>query len=514
MASKSPYSGSDDQKLLVDVLALVDDPLAFVMFAFPWGKENTPLAHVSGPRTWQRRVLGEIRDHISENHRRAARGEPPEMFRLAVSSGRGIGKSALVSWLILWGLSTRLGSTSIVSANTEAQLKSVTWGELGKWLTMAVNSHWFELNSMRLSPAGWLVEAVKSQLKIDDTYWYAEAKLWKEENPDGYAGVHNPLGLSLFFDEASGIPAGIWGVAEGFFTEPFPHRFQYAFSNPRRNTGAFFECFHRHRDFWRTLTVDSREVEGTDPKVYARIIEQHGEDSDAARVEVMGRFPRQGDQQFNSREVVAAARKRVVEIDPGAPLLMGVDVARYGSDKSVICWRQGRDARVNVPPWQEFKGMDTMQLAARVAEAAEKYRPDGIFVDGGGVGGGVVDRLKAMKFRVHEVQFGSAADDRTAYSNKRTELWARMREWLLVGCIPDRQELEDDLLGPEYYLREPASVMQLEPKDSMKKRGLASPDYADALANTFAMVVARNDVAVGRRGRSRVAAGVDYSVLG
>jgi hypothetical protein len=367
---------------------------------------------------------------------------------------------------------------------------------------------------MRLSPAGWLVEAVKSQLKIDDTYWYAEAKLWKEENPDGYAGVHNPLGLSLFFDEASGIPAGIWGVAEGFFTEPFPHRFQYAFSNPRRNTGAFFECFHRHRDFWRTLTVDSREVEGTDPKVYARIIEQHGEDSDAARVEVMGRFPRQGDQQFNSREVVAAARKRVVEIDPGAPLLMGVDVARYGSDKSVICWRQGRDARVNVPPWQEFKGMDTMQLAARVAEAAEKYRPDGIFVDGGGVGGGVVDRLKAMKFRVHEVQFGSAADDRTAYSNKRTELWARMREWLLVGCIPDRQELEDDLLGPEYYLREPASVMQLEPKDSMKKRGLASPDYADALANTFAMVVARNDVAVGRRGRSRVAAGVDYSVLG
>lgn len=158
--------------------------------------------------------------------------------------------------------------------------------------------------------------------------------------------------------------------------------------------------------------------------------------------------------------------------------------------------------------------MDTMQLAARVAEAAERYRPDGIFVDGGGVGGGVVDRLKAMKFRVHEVQFGAAADDRTVYANKRTELWARMREWLLVGCIPDRQELEDDLLGPEYYLREPASVMQLEPKDSMKKRGLASPDFADALANTFAQVVARNDVVVGRRGRSRVAAGVDYSVLG
>jgi hypothetical protein len=515
MALRQSVARSDDESLMSDLWCedIADNPMAFVRYAFPWGERNTPLEHFDGPRVWQCEILLDIRRHIAENKNRAANGLPPEMFKLAVSSGRGIGKSALVAWLILWMLSTRLGSTVIVSANTEAQLKSVTWGELGKWLTLAINGHWFEINSMRLSPAAWLAQAVKRDLKIDDTYWYAEAKLWKEENPDAYAGVHNPLGLALFFDEASGIPSSIWRVSDGYFTEPVASRYQFAFSNPRRNTGSFFECFHKDRNYWRTRQIDSRTVEGTDQGVYAKIIEQYGEDSDAARVEVMGRFPRQGDQQFISRDVVAAARERKVEFDAGAPLLMGVDVARFGDDQSVIAWRQGRDASDHVPPWVSYKGMDTNQLSLRVAEMAEKYRPDMIFVDGGGVGGGVVDRLKAMRFRVCEVQFGSRAEDSDAYANKRTEIWARMREWLLVGSIPGLAGLDDDLLGPEYSLREPASTMVLESKESMKKRGLASPDYADALANTFAMTIARKDMRSSSR-RVRETDGLDYPLFG
>lgn len=516
MPAKQPFTKSEEESLMSDLWCpeIKDNPMAFVRYAFPWRVPNTPLENFDGPRVWQCEILLEIKRHIAENKNRAINDLLPEMFKMAVSSGRGIGKSALVAWLILWVLSTRLGSTVIVSANTEAQLKSVTWGELGKWLTMAVNGHWFEINSMRLEPSAWLARAVKQDLKIDDTYWYAEAKLWKEENPDAYAGVHNPLGLALFFDEASGIPSSIWRVSDGYFTEPEPHRYQFAFSNPRRNTGSFFECFHKDRNYWRTKQIDSRTVEGTDKAVYAKIIEQYGEDSDAARVEVMGKFPRQGDQQFISRDVVAAAFERRVDFDPGAPLLMGVDVARFGDDQSVIAWRCGRDSRSHVPPWAFYKGMDTNQLSLRVAELAEKYRPDMILVDGGGVGGGVVDRLKALKFRVTEVQFGARADDSDAYANKRTEIWARMREWLLVGALPDVAGLSDDLLGPEYSLREPASTMVLESKDSMKKRGLASPDYADALANTFAVTVARNDTRHRNGGRSRVSPGVDYSVLG
>lgn len=512
---KSPYSPQDDQKLMAHLWApaIKDDPEAFVMFCYPWGKEKTPLANHTGPRTWQRKVLREIRDSIAANKDRDALGLAMEVLRKAISSGRGIGKSALVSWVAHWLLSTRIGSTVIVSANTEAQLVSITWAEMGKWLAMAINSHWFDINSKNIKPSEWLASAVRDQLKIDSTYWYAEAKLWKEENPDAYAGAHNPLGLMVIFDEASGIPAPIWKVAEGYFTEPVPDRYWFVFSNPRRNTGAFFECFHKNRNFWSIDQIDSRTVEGTDQAVYAKIIAQYGEDSDEARVEVKGQFPRQGDQQFNSREVVALARSRKVEPDGGAPLVMGVDVARFGDDASVISFRQGRDARV--VPWQRYKGLDTQQLASRVAEWADKVRPDAIFVDGGGVGGGVVDRLKALKYRVFEVQFGAKADDPVAYANRRSELWAKMREWLQTGAIPDMQELEDDLLGPEYALREPSSTLQLEPKDSMKKRGLASPDWADALANTFDRTVARRDMTgpFGRP-RDRRAAGVDYSILG
>ena len=114
---------------------------------------------------------------------------------------------------------------------------------------------------------------MERDLKVDRTYWYADAALWKEENPDVFAGAaHNPLGLMLLFDEASGIPAPIWKVALGFFTEPEMDRYWFVFSNPRRNIGAFFECFHKDQDFWRTRQIDSRTVEGTDRMVYDAIL--------------------------------------------------------------------------------------------------------------------------------------------------------------------------------------------------------------------------------------------------
>ena len=134
------YSADEEQTLMTRLWspALADDPEAFVLFAFPWGQPNTPLARFKGPRQWQRETLREISDHIKRN-----RGQPNmETLRQAVASGRGIGKSALVSWLILWMLSTRIGSSVVVSANSEAQLRSVTWGELSKWAAMLINSHW------------------------------------------------------------------------------------------------------------------------------------------------------------------------------------------------------------------------------------------------------------------------------------------------------------------------------------------------------------------------------------
>jgi hypothetical protein len=513
MASKPKYATREEEQLMARLWAadIKDNPLAFVMAVFPWGQRGTPLENQTGPRKWQREALLRIRDQIAANKNLIANGKQPKMLKRATSSGRGIGKSSLVSWLILWNMSCNLGATTIVAANTEAQLKSRTWAELGKWHTLAINSHWFDRDTMQLKPASWFREALERDLKVDCGYYYAIANLWVEDNPDAFAGVHNMNGVTLIFDEASGIPQSIFNVAEGFFTEPTIHRYWFCFSNPRRNTGAFFELFHKSRNHWEGISIDSRTVEGTDLAVYQKIIEQFGEDSDEARVEVRGLFPSQGDKQFIGSKLVEGAQTREVAHDPGAPLAMGVDVARFGDDQSVIYFRHGRDAR-SLPPFR-FKGMDTTQLANRVAELADKYKPDGIFIDGAGVGGGVVDQLRSMKYKVFDVQFGAKADEEMKYLNKRVECWARLKEWLLYGAIVPDTELADDLLGPEYEFDGPGRV-KLETKEKMKKRGLASPDVADALALTFASNMGRRDMRSSSRRRTHMATGLDYNPLG
>lgn len=316
----------------------------------------------------------------------------------------------------------------------------------------------------------------------------------------------------LIFDEASGIPKPIWTVSEGFFTEPTPDRYWFVFSNPRRNSGAFFECFHKDRNFWRTRNIDSRSVEGTDRGTFDKIIAQYGEDSDEARVEVKGQFPNQGSNQFIGKDAALNAQNREPIPDPGAPLLMGVDVARFGEDRSVIAFRKGRDA--TIIPWHKYKGLDTVQLAGIVADLAGKHKPNAIFVDGNGVGGGVVDNLKAWGYRVVEVQMGSSPTDGDTYYNKRVEIWGRLREWLMTGTIPNDTELFSDLISPEYSYHPVSNKIQLEGKDHMKQRGLASPDLAEALALTFAQPVARIDAPSSRNNqRNRMARDVDYSLF-
>lgn len=517
MAKQQPiYDAKGEQQLMLELWdpQLAHDPLSFVKFAFPWGKPNTPLENHAGPRGWQRETFEEITRHIKRNELRTAQKALNEMWRSADASGRGIGKSALVAQLTLWFMTTRLGSTTIITANTEQQLRSRTMAELGKWTALAINSHWWEPTAMSLRPAEWYGEAVKRDLKIDLGYYYAAAQLWSEENPDAFAGIHNHNGVMLVFDEASGIPKPIWTVSEGFFTEPIPDRYWFVFSNPRRNSGAFFECFHRDRNFWRCRNIDSRTVEGTDRGTFDKIILQYGEDSDEARVEVMGQFPNRGANQFIGKDTAFNAQHREAIPDPGAPLVMGVDVARFGEDKSVIAWRKGRDA--TVLPWQKFKGIDTVQLAGIVADLAGKHNPSAIFVDGNGVGGGVVDNLKAWGYRVVEVQMAATPNDPQMYYNKRVEIWGRLREWLMTGKIPNDPELFTDLIGPEYSYHPVSNKLQLESKDKMKDRGLASPDNAEALALTFAHPVARTDVNLSRNSngqRSRIAKDVDYDMF-
>ena len=517
ISTKSPYSAKDEQRLMTELWdpRLADDLRKYVMFVFPWGKEGTPLQTFKEPRKWQCEELDKISSHIAENKNRINQKKDPLVYKSATVSGRGPGKSAFVAWLNLWFLSTRLGGTGITTANTEGQLKSRTWAELGKWHTLSINAHWFEKTALSLKPAEWFENALKRQLKVDTGYYYAQAQLWDEENPDAFAGAHNMAGMLLIYDEASGIPSPIWKVSEGFFTEPVLHRYWFVFSNGRRNTGPFFECFHKDRDLWNRRQIDSRTVEGTDKAVLNEIIHKYGEDSDEARIEVKGEFPRQGDKQFISREIVAQAQARFSDLQPDtyAPLMMGVDPARYGDDSTVIYWRQGRLA--GVLPTRVMKGADNMEVANECAHLINTHNPDAVCIDAGN-GTGIIDRLREMGYKVHEVWFGGGSPE-AEYANLRTYMWAQLRDWLKGGGIPADQELIDDLTAPEYKFLGTSDKIALESKEQLKKRGYSSPDRADALACTFSVKVARKDSAVARNNtarNSRVAKDVDYSVFG
>lgn len=480
------YSPEEEQRLMATLWnpALKNDPLAFVRLAFPWKKPNTPLEHFEGPRRWQREVLVELRDHIHANNGRI----DFETLRLAVSSGRGIGKSALVSWLTIWMLTTRIGSTTIVSANSEAQLRSVTWAEITKWLSMAIHSHWFEVSATRVLPAKWIAELVERDLKMGTRYWGVEGRLWSAENPDAYAGVHNFAGVMLVFDEASGIDDSIWSVAAGFFTENTPNRFWLCFSNPRRNSGYFYECFNSKRDFWRNKIVDARSVEGTDKAVYQQIIDEYGPDSSAAHVEVYGQFPNASDDQFIGNSLVDEAMERPAVADQSAPIVVGVDPARFGADATVIAIRQGRD----ILAIKRYRGDDTMEVVGRVIDVIEEFKPALVVIDEGGLGAGVVDRLKEQRYKVRGVNFGNKSTKPMMYGNKRAEMWGAMKDWLKDASIPKDRYLKSDLIGPMMKPDSKGTIF-LESKKDMKSRGLASPDAADAIAITFAFPVARRE---------------------
>ncbi len=458
--------------------------MAFVMFAFPWGQPGTPLEHFKGPRKWQREVLTHIADHITQN-----KGQLDfNTLRHAVSSGRGIGKSALVSWITIWMLSTRIGSTTIISANSESQLRSVTWAEITKWLAMALNSHWFEVSATRLMPAKWLTELVERDLKKGTRYWGVEGRLWSAENPDAYAGVHNFDGVLVVFDEASGIDDSIWAVTSGFFTENTPNRFWMAFSNPRRNTGYFYEAFNSKREFWTTKVVDARTVEGTDKQVYQQIIDEYGADSSQAHVEVYGQFPSEGDDQFISASLVDEAMKRPKYQDASAPIVIGVDPARFGADATVIAVRQGRD----IIAIQRHRGDDTMTVVGHVIEAIEEYKPALVVIDEGGLGAGIVDRLKEQRYKIKGVNFGNKSSNPVMYGNKRAEMWGKMKDWLKTASIPLDRFLKTDLISPMMKPDSKGTIF-LESKKDMKARGLASPDAADAICVTFAFPVAHRE---------------------
>ena len=455
------------QDLAGEIGACFSDPLRFVHLVFDWGEGD--LADHGGPDPVQTGVLTAIRD---------ARAAGDDALRLAVASGHGIGKTALVAWLILWYMSTRVKCAGVVTANTRDQLTSKTWRELALWHRRAVHSAWFRWTATRFY-----------QVDRPDT-WFFSAIPWSANRPEAFAGLH-ARDVMIIYDEASAIDDAIWEVSEGAMTTP--GAMWCVFGNPTRNSGRFRQCFGRHRHRWITRQIDSRRSRFASQTQIARWIEDYGEDSDFVRVRVRGVFPRAGSGQLIGSDVVEAARAR--QVRGSGPRILGVDVARFGDDRTAMVLRDGDSLE-----WiMRYRDLDLMQTAARVADFINEYTPHAVMVDGVGVGGGVVDRLRQMGFGVHDINAGGQALDERRCANLRAEMWSKMKDWLRDrGDIPAEDgELADDLTGPEYGF-DARNRLQLERKQDMKARGLSSPDAGDALALTFARPVALPEIGAGR----------------
>jgi hypothetical protein len=493
------------------------DPLGYVMTFFPWNdyepiqmvpwqstdinpatnmrlcdqmeryRKRFPQAKF-GPDFWACEFLREWGQDITRSNFDGHTTVDPLYY--ATASGHGIGKSVLSAWIIKFIMDTRPFSHGTVTANTAEQLKTKTWAELGKWHKISLTEDWFDYNSGR--------GAMNLSHKDHKEAWRCDAQTCREENSEAFAGQHAANATSFYlFDEASAVPDAIYEVREGGTTDGEPMVFD--FGNPTRNSGHFFEaCAGRFRHRYKVRSIDSRTVWLPNKRRIKEWEDDYGTDSDFFKVRVRGMFPAAGSNQFIPTDAVELAQSRDVVPDKYAPLLIGVDVARFGDNESVIYPRVGWDARTW--PIKRYQGVDTVQLTGHVIEMIREFRVlglecSGLFVDGGGIGGAVVDQLRSYGYNVTEVQFGGSATNKQTYRYKSDEMWGNMKDAMNKLSIPANNQvngvdLRTDLTQREFAYTVLGNKINLESKRDMIKRGIQSPDLADALALTFAEEVA------------------------
>lgn len=444
------------------------DPEGFILAAFPFGQENTPLENSRGLEKWQKEICDRLRKHMLSG--------TTETFRHATASGHGIGKSAFVSMIIVYFMVCWPGVAGRATANTAQQLKSTTWREVAKWWELCIFKHWFEKT------------ATQFYSKDNPETWRIDAVAWSAENTIAFQGVHGDP-VVIIFDEASGIDDQVWEVVEGALNEK--NAFWLVFGNPNRNSGMFYNCFKPDSD-WLTMSVDSREVSWTKPSYGASILKNYGED--AYKIRVLGQFPDTDMSQFIPGHYVRGAYERGMfqwdeeRINPHIPLVIGVDVSRMGKDETVILLRRGN----HIVGIDRRRGLDLWETTHVVAAYLERHKPVAVNIDVVSVGAGVVDNLNGMGYRgkVFGVNGGWRPSQPDKFFNLRAETWARARDWIMSSGVltesdPDVQRMIDQA-SAVLFGHNDKGQLKLERKEELIKREGWSPDIFDALALTFA----------------------------
>lgn len=426
------------------LLQLHDDPVLFVQSVLN-----------AEPQKWQREALENVRDNA----------------RVSCRSGHGVGKSALLSWVVLWYLITR-PCRVICTANSANQLNQVLWAEIKKWAGMMPKGLRNELE----------ITSDKITLKGIDSS--AHARVSSRDRPEALQGFHHER-ILFIVDEASGIDDIVFEVAQGALSTAGSKILMVG--NPTRNSGYFYDSFHKSAHRWKNMRISCEDADYVSQEFIDDMAEQYGPESAIFAIRVLGDFPENSDSSLIPRHLIEAAISRNIEPMNVSPV-WGLDVAAYGSDRCALAKRQGNVLLEPVKHWQGKDLMETVGIVLNEWEATPYMdRPSEIAVDVIGIGAGVCSRLQELDLPARGINVAESPALGGRYQRLRDELWFRCREWFEQrDCkMPEHEELVNELAGVQFKILSNGKF-KAESKDEMKKRGQRSPDLSDALVLTFA----------------------------
>jgi hypothetical protein len=419
------------------------------------------------PVLFVKNVLGATPQPWQEDFLRAvARGER----RISVRAGHGVGKSTACSWALIWHMVTRFPQKAVVTAPTSAQLFDALYSETKAWIN-------------KLPPAlKELFEVFSDRIVLKDApeSSFISARTSSAERPEALAGVHSEHVL-LVVDEASAVHEAVFEAAAGSMSGHSATTIMI--SNPTRNSGLFYKTHHVLASDWFRMHVSCLNSPLVSSDFVRQIKATYGEDSNAYRIRVLGEFALADDDTLIPADLVDSAIERDIVTPEDEEIVYGVDVARYGTDRTALCKRRG-NVVLEIKSWG---GLDLMQTVGTVVNEAKLDNPTEICVDTIGLGSGVADRLREMGYNVVDVNVAESSAMNPNANKLRDDLWMSVKDWLGTRAVklPNDESLRQELVAPRYSFTSLGKIV-VESKDSMRRRGMRSPDLADALCLTFA----------------------------
>jgi hypothetical protein len=398
----------------------------------------------------------------------------PQKARVARSSCQGAGKTATLSWLTYLFLLTQPDCRILITSPSAQQLNRVFNSELEKWKS-------------KMPPQfqeQFILNKEKVALKGKEGFQFASLVTASAEHKENLQGGHSENYIILA-DEASGIDEDIFDVLLGTLGTGVGGRMIMT-SNPLRSSGRFWETFTTDgmEKTWDLDYFSAYNSPIISPDWIKEMADRYGEDSDIFRVRVLGKFPRRANSQFFNADYVTQATLCDLpkSIYGYFPKIIGVDVARFGDDKTIFALRQGP----KLIEYVEYSGLDTMEVVAKLYEYQKIHKAGLICIDGIGIGAGVFDRAKQLKLPVHQVIVSQKPTDPRQYFNLRAQIYGILKTWIENGAdIPKDNTLVKQLLSMEYGYNKKMQLQLMSKKD-IKAKGLDSPDIPDAIALTFA----------------------------